>query len=145
MRLWPTAAQLADALDRAVERHGAPARLLADRAPIFRAAAVAEVLARHGTRHALIKPCHAWTNGRIERLFRTFKETLFRHCGLWLFQSTAQIDRYCAEFALCYNRHRPHGAYAGRTPDEVYFGRPAGRALARVSYFVTHPATAGLR
>src|SRR5690606_22601584 len=70
MRLWPTAAQLGDAFERAVERHGAPERLLTDRPPIFHAATVREVLSRYGTRHALIKPCHAWTNGRIERLFR---------------------------------------------------------------------------
>jgi transposase InsO family protein len=135
MRLWPTAAQIADAFERAAERHGAPERLLTDRAPIFRAAAVAQVLAENGTRHALIKPCHAWTNGRIERVFRTFKETLFRHCDLWLFRSMSQIDRYCADFALFHNRDRPHGAYQGRTPDEVHFGRPPGRAVARVTYF----------
>jgi transposase InsO family protein len=104
MRLWPTAAQIADAFERAAESHGAPERLLTDRAPIFRAAAVAQVLAEHGTQHALIKPCHTWTNGRIERIFRTFKETLFRHCDLWLYRSTSQIDRYCLEFALLQSR-----------------------------------------
>jgi transposase InsO family protein len=84
----------------------------------------------------LIRPCHAWTNGRIERVFRTFKETVFRHVGLWLFRSTAQVDRFCADFSLFYNRDRPHESFAGRTPAEVYLGRRKTRcALERVSYF----------
>jgi putative transposase len=132
---WPTAAQIATALERAFTMHGAPARLLTDRAPLFRSVEVARVLAQHHTRHLRIKPCHAWTNGRIERVFRTFKETVFRHCGLWLFKSAAQIDRFCTDFVMFHNRDRPHSAYAGRTPDEVYFGRPVGPAVARVDYF----------
>jgi transposase InsO family protein len=132
---WPTAARVATALERAVARHGAPARLLTDRAPVFRAAEVGRVLAEHRTRHALIRPCHAWTGGRIERLFRTFKETVFRDCGLWLFASAAQIDRYCTDFLLFYNRDRSHSSYGGRTPDEVYFDRAPRRAVARVDYF----------
>jgi transposase InsO family protein len=109
--------------------------LLTDRAPVLRASQVETVLRHHGTRQVLIKPCHAWTNGRIERVFRTFKETIFRHCRLWLFSSHAQVDRYCDDFRQLYNRDRPHSAYAGRTPDEVYFGRPAGASRGRVSYF----------
>jgi transposase InsO family protein len=30
----------------------------------------------------LTKPRHPWTNGRIERLFRTFKETIFAQVPL---------------------------------------------------------------
>ncbi len=73
--------------------------------------------------------------GRIERVFRTLKETLFRDACLWLFKSASQIDRYCADFLLFYNRDRPHSAWAGRTPDEVYFGRGEKLAAGRVSYF----------
>jgi putative transposase len=135
LRLWPTAAQLAAVLDRTIERFGAPTRLLTDRAPVLRAAEIECLLGRHGTRHVLIKPCHAWTNGRIERVFRTFKETVFDHADLWLFRSTAQVDRYCADFVQLYNRDRPHSAYGGRTPDEVYFGQAAHQQRGRVSYF----------
>lgn len=120
---WPTAAQIAGAFERAVQAHGAPERMLTDRAPVLRAAVVEQVLAKYGTRHVLIKPCHCWTNGRIERIFRTFKETLFQHCELWLFRSAAQIDCFCADFVVFYNGHRPHSSYDGRTPDEVYFDR----------------------
>ena len=133
---WPNAAEVATALERAVQKYGAPERVLTDRAPLFRAPAVQAVLGQHGVKHSLIRPCHAWTNGRIERIFKSFKETVFGHLGLWLFKSVAEVDRYCTDFLLFYNRDRPNEAFDGRTPDEVYFGRRKTlRVLERVSYF----------
>ena len=102
---------------------------------MLRAAEVERVLAEAGTRHVLIKPCHAWTNGRIERMFRTFKETVFRHAGVWLLSSVSQIDRFCDDFLQFHNRDRPHSAYGGRTPDDVYYGRSEQPIAGRVSYF----------
>jgi putative transposase len=133
---WPTAAQLAGAFERAVAEHGAPERLLTDRASVLRAPVFESVLERHGTQHVLIRPNHAWTNGRIERLFRTLKETLFEHSDVWLLRSLKQIDRYCGDFVAFYNGHRPHSAYGGRTPDEVQEGRPAKMGCTeRLSFF----------
>jgi putative transposase len=133
---WPNAAEVAAVLERAVREHGAPERVLTDRAPLFRAPAVQTLLEQHGIKHSLIRPCHAWTNGRIERVFKTVKETVFRHVGLWLFKSTAEVDRFCADFLRFYNRDRPHESFAGRTPDEVYFARRKTlRVLERTSYF----------
>ena len=67
-------------------------------------------------------------------MFRTFKETT--SALVWLFDSRAQVVRFCADFLLWHNRDRPHSAYEGRTPDEVYFGRPTQRRpLGRVDYF----------
>ena len=75
---WPTATGVRRVLDAAIRRHGAPDRLLTDRAPIFTAEAVRGLLAERGVRHVRIRPAHPWTGGRIERVFRTFKETVFR-------------------------------------------------------------------
>jgi transposase InsO family protein len=131
---WPTATALAAVLDRLARDHGPPDRLLTDRGPVFRALGVQLVLAEHGVRHVLIRPAHPWTGGRIERVFRTFKQTIF---GLvWLVASHRQLDRFAADFLVWYDRDRPHAAYAGLTPDEVYFGRPRqDRPLGRVKYF----------
>ena len=82
------------------EREGAH-RLLTDRDPLFRAGAFQILLAAYGVDHRLTKPAHPWTNGRIERLFRTFKETVFRY--VWLFRSPREIDTYCADFVRFYN------------------------------------------
>lgn len=131
---WPTSTEIARVLAAVIEQHGTPERLLTDRGAVFSAPAVEDLLAAHGTRHVLTRPAHPWTNGRIERIFRTFKETVFnRH---WLIASIRQLDRFCADFLQWHNRDRPHSAWHGRTPDEVFFGRRVqARPLGRVSYF----------
>jgi transposase InsO family protein len=131
---WPTSAAIARALGAAMDRHGAPAHLLTDRGPVFRAQAVAGLLAARGVRHVLTFPAHPWTNGRIERVFRLFKETVFSR--FWLVASRRQLVRFCRDFLLWHNRDRPHGGWEGRTPDEVFFGGPVQlRPLGRVTYF----------
>jgi transposase InsO family protein len=75
--------------------------------------------------------------GKIERLFRTFKETVFRY--IWVFTSLRQLDRWSADFVRYYNRDRPHASYGGLTPDEVAAGaREPSPARRRVTYFDGH-------
>lgn len=122
-------------LDGAFAGEGSPARVLTDRGPVFRGAEVQGIFAQRGVRHALTRPAHPWTNGRIERVFRTFKETIFGR--FWLVRSIAQLDRFCADFVLWHNRDRPHSSWGGRTPDEVWRGiadAPRGH-LGRIDYF----------
>jgi putative transposase len=131
---WPTSAAVIAVLDDVFRHHGKPVRLLTDNAPILRSEAFESFLVERGVRHSRIRPGHAWTNGRIERLFRTFKETVFRY--LWVFTSLRQIDRWCADFVRFYNRDRPHSSYGGLTPDEVAAGTKRPSPLrGRLSYF----------
>lgn len=133
-RCWPTAASVSAVVDRSVVEYGAPVRLLSDNGVQFRSAHFSETLTKHGIAHTFTKPAHPWTNGRIERIFRTFKETM--NDVRWLFGSVAQIDRYAADFLIYYNRDRPHARFDGRTPDEVFFDREErGRYRGRQSYF----------
>jgi putative transposase len=134
---WPTTTSIIAVLDRAFVEHGVPQRVLTDRGCVFTSDAFGAFLAERGARHTLTRPAHPWTNGRIERLFRTFKHTVFTH--IWLFTSTRQIDRFCRDFVTFYNRDRPHERWAGRTPDEVHRGLAKQLVpLARVSYFDDH-------
>jgi transposase InsO family protein len=73
---WPTSAGVIRALDEIFQQHGKPVRLLTDNAPILCSAAFEGFLVGQGVGHSRIRPGHPWTNGRIERLFRTFKETV---------------------------------------------------------------------
>jgi transposase InsO family protein len=131
---WPTTAAVTRVLDEAFRRHGVPVRMLTDNGPILRSDAFETFLAEHNVRHSRIRPAHAWTNGRIERLFRTFKEAVFRYA--WVFTSLRQIDRWCADFLQFYNRDRPYSSYGGLTPDEVVAGaKQASPPLRRISYF----------
>jgi putative transposase len=132
--LWPTSAAVVRVLDDLFEEHGRPARILTDNAPILHSESFEAFLAGQGVQHSRIRPGHAWTNGRIERLFRTFKETVFRYA--WVFTSLRQLDRWCADFIVFYNRDRPHSSYGGLTPDEVAAGATTpGPARGRVAYF----------
>jgi transposase InsO family protein len=135
MRWWPTGPQVAAAFQRAFGAEGRPERVLTDRGPGFRAAVVQDVFARAGVRHVLTRPAHPWTNGRVERLFATYKSTL--RSVVWLIGTVGQADRFTADFVRWYNTSRPHGAWDGRTPDEVFFGRPKHIPERRrvVSYF----------
>ncbi|MHB8420134.1 MAG: integrase core domain-containing protein [Myxococcales bacterium] len=133
-RCLPTTAAVTAALQRTFAEHGMPHRILSDNGPQFTSLDFELFLAAHGIDHTRTRPAHPWTNGRIERLFRTFKEIVFAH--IWLFKSLPQIDRNCADFERFYNRDRPHSAYGGRTPDEVYFAKSLQRrSLGRVAYF----------
>ena len=130
---WPTTAAVVRVLERVVGEEGAPKRLLTDRDPIFRSAAFSAALARQGISHTLTRPHHPWTNGRIERLFRTFKETVRRH--YWVVGSRGRWARICADFRVFYNDHRPHQSYGGLTPREVYEGRrQPRRALGSMTF-----------
>jgi transposase InsO family protein len=134
---WASSNEVVRVLTRAIERCGAPERLLTDRGSAFTSGEFRCMCDRLGIRHTLIRPAHPWTNGRIERVFRTFKETVSR-C-IWLFATRRQIERYCADFLLWHNRDRPYTANGGHTPDEVYFGRRVQRRpLGRVAYFDGH-------
>jgi hypothetical protein len=54
---------------------------------------------------------------------------------VWLISSPAQLDRFCLDFLQWHNRDRPHMSNDGRTPDEVWNGRPAARSRGTVAYF----------
>jgi transposase InsO family protein len=131
---WPTSAAVVQVLSRAFAELGAPERLLSDNGPQFRSGDFATFLVANGVKHSFIRPGHAWTKGRIERVFRTFKETVASL--VWLLDGCAQVDRFCNDFLRWYNADRPHAAWGGRTPDEVFFGRHRRlRPLGRVDYF----------
>ena len=119
---WPSSGEIARVLDRAFAEEGKPLRVLSDRGPAFTSAKLRQFLAENGVKATVTRPAHPWTNGRIERVFKTFKQTVF---GLvWLTASFEQINRFAADFKIWHNTFRPHSAWAGRTPDEVWFGRP---------------------
>ncbi len=68
---------MCELLRQAFHEHDTPQRLLSDSGPAFTSLAFELILAQHGVDHSLIRPAHPWTHGRIERLFRTFKEVYF--------------------------------------------------------------------
>lgn len=130
---WPSSKNLARMFERACESHGTPERVLTDRGPELRAAPFTAMLARLGVEHTLTRPHHPWTNGRVERLFRTFKETVRAH--LWVVESRGHWHEVCRDFTSFYNDHRPHQSFAGNTPAETYLGRRASTLPTPTTFF----------
>jgi transposase InsO family protein len=96
-------------LERLFATVGPPERILTDRAPAFGTIGFQACLGGYNVRHVRTKPFHSWTNGRIERVFRTFKETV--SSVTWLVSSVGQLDRFVADFKLWHDRDRPHSPW----------------------------------
>ena len=90
-------------------------------------------------------PYHPQSNGRDERLHRTFREELPLADDANLYQAQAVLETY----RFYYNFHRPHAALHYLRPYDYYRGDPVARlaeretnlrlaALARQTYWKTH-------
>lgn len=126
---WPSTAEVLRVVERAFHDDGEPRRVITDRGSVFQSAAFGDALLRRNVEHTMTKPHHPWTNGKIERLFRTFKDTVREH--FWPISSRRQWRMVCDDFKVFYNECRPHQSFGGLTPAEVHAGRRcgAGRAV----------------
>ena len=73
-------------------------------------------MADHGIRHVYIKPRTPQLNGKVERSHRTDQQELYQ---LLSYKGDVDLEHRLAEWEHFYNYHRPHGAFAGRTPYEA--------------------------
>jgi transposase InsO family protein len=71
--------------------------------------------AEHGIKHRLTKPNHPWTNGQVERMNRTIKETTVKR---YHYESQNQLIRHLADFVAAYNSARRLKTLNGLTPFE---------------------------
>ena len=101
----PTSAAVVAQLSALFLAHGVPSRILTDNGSQFAAHDVAAFLALHQVEHTFSRPAHPWTNGRIERLFRTLKETQGRFARV--FVSQRHLVRFCDDFVEYYNAESP--------------------------------------
>ncbi len=68
---------------------------------------------RHGIEHRLTKPFHPWTNGQVERMNRTIKESTIR---TFHYTSLDQLQSHLDDYLWAYNSARPLRALKGKTP-----------------------------
>ena len=73
-------------------------------------------VADHGIRHVYIKPRTPQMNGKVERSHRTDQQEFYQ---LLSYKGDVDLEHRLAEWEHFYNYHRPHGAFAGRTPYEA--------------------------
>lgn len=101
-------------LRRAVAQHGVPYQLLTDHGTQFydntgkKPNAFGEIVSTWGIEHILAGVKRPQTNGKIERWFRTYKDSIPRFKDL-------------QHYLYYYNYHRPHGGIYYRKPYQRYF------------------------
>ena len=73
-------------------------------------------LADQGIRHVYIKARTPQLNGKVERSHRTDQQEFYQ---LLSYTDDVDLVQRLAEWETFYNYHRPHGAFAGKTPYET--------------------------
>jgi transposase InsO family protein len=100
--------------------YGVPCQLRLDNHPVHRAKRFQTVMRWAGVQLRFTALASPWQNGRIERLFGTFKACLrsFR----FSLRDLRQVDCSLDDFRFWYNAIRPHQHLGGRTPLQVWQG-----------------------
>ena len=73
-------------------------------------------LADQGIRHVYLKARTPQLNGKVERSHRTDQQEFYQ---LLSYTDDVDLAQRLAEWETFYNYHRPHGAFAGKTPYET--------------------------
>lgn len=107
-----------EALEEAITRYGTPEIFNTDQGSQFTSAEFTGVLKAHDIRISMDgKGC--WRdNVFVERLWRTIK---YEEVYLKAYDSVSQAKASLGQFITFYNNRRPHQAFAGKTPDMIYF------------------------
>ena len=135
---------------------GKPAAVRCDNDAVFKTFIFRLVLNLLGVQQQFTQVASPWQNGRIERLWRTLKETLGtqpqRYCdGVRVVKTRMKLASLAAmvkvldAFKGHYNHSRPHQSLAGRTPAMVWNGQvekklAKAQAKARLQTQGTKPA-----
>jgi transposase InsO family protein len=103
-------------------RYGLPDRMTMDNGPAWdRESALAAWLLRLGVGVSHSRPNHPQTQGKLERLHRSFKAEVL---GQRMLQDFQHAQREFDDWRDVYNHQRPHQALAMKTPSSRYQGSP---------------------
>ena len=110
-----------EALEEALEKHGAPAIFNTDQGSQFTAEAFTSVLRERGILISMDGK-GAWRdNVFVERLWRSVK---YEEVYIKAYASVAEARDNLGRYFTFYNTRRPHQGLDGRTPDQAYFTSP---------------------
>ena len=110
-----------EALEEALEKHGAPCIFNTDQGSQFTSDAFTGVLLKRGISISM-DGRGAWRdNVFIERLWRSVK---YEEVYLKAYASVAEARDSLGRYFTFYNTRRPHQSLDGRTPDQAYFTPP---------------------
>lgn len=119
----PSGAFATRLLRRAMRPGHLPRWLVTDKDPVLRGGLVQRLLTRHGILRRYGAVGRKSSISLIERFWRSAKQEYVRH--LFLYRSVKAIDAKLRRYQTWFNSERPHQGIGQRTPDDVYFDRPA--------------------
>jgi putative transposase len=107
-----------DALEEALQRHGAPQIFNTDQGSQFTSEAFTGVLKHHGIRISMDGKGSWRDNVFVERLWKSVK---YEEVYLKAYESVSVAKAGIATYFAFYNTRRPHSRLDRHTPDQVYF------------------------
>mgnify|MGYP001824014921 CR=1 FL=1 len=107
-----------DALEEALQRHGAPQIFNTDQGSQFTSEAFTGVLKHHGIRISMDGKRSWRDNVFVERLWKSVK---YEEVYLNAYESVSAAKAGIAKYFAFYNTRRPHSRLDRHTPDQVYF------------------------
>ena len=110
------------ALEEAIARHGRPEIFNTDQGSQFTSLAFTQVLKDADVAISMDGKGRWLDNVMIERLWRSLK---YECVYLQAFETGSEARAGIGRWIDYYNESRPHSAFDGRTPEEVYHGRAA--------------------
>lgn len=117
----PGSEELLAMIEDKVGKFGKPGAVITDRGGQFQAK-FGKGLLEMGIGHLKGRARRPQFNGKVERLFRSLKFVLVKRL-IWLPYDYAGLQSVLHDWQDWYNRHRPHQALDGQTPDDVWHGR----------------------
>ena len=117
----PNAGWISNALESAIEKHGAPKHIISDQARVFTGDVFVKLLEQ---RHIKPRLGAVGKHGSIsvtERVNKTLKYEWLNRVAI--IKGFDHLSMLCDEFEHWYNAWRPHMTLNGLRPDDVYYDR----------------------
>ena len=114
----PNAGWIIDALERAMQEHGAPKHIISDQAKVFTGDAFAELLKQWNIKPRFGAVAKHGSIAVTERVIKTLKHEWLKRVAI--IKGFDHLTLLCGEFENWYNSWRPHMMLEGLRPDDLY-------------------------
>ncbi len=115
----PNAGWINNALESAIEEHGAPKHIISDQASVFTGDVFAELLDSWNIKPRLGAVGKHGSISVTERVIKTLKYEWLKRIPI--IKGFDHLTMLCKEFETWYNSWRPHMTLDGIRPDDVYY------------------------
>jgi transposase InsO family protein len=115
----PNAGWINNALESAIEKHGAPKHIISDQAGVFTGNVFAELLDSWNVKPRFGAVGKHGSISVTERVIKTLKYEWLKRAPI--IKGFDHLTMLCEEFECWYNSWRPHMTLDGIRPDDVYY------------------------